>query len=117
MRGAIAADFNNNQTLCQVVIADADGTFLQHMFETTVTVSDITEETRTVNWELKNLTKTIVIADGSWSYIGVSNQTMKKILTETTNYIGDTIQLKVWLSESKIANVLGISLNIHTPFT
>lgn len=116
IRGAVSGDFQNNETIAELTIASGTGTFQLHQFLIDCKVIDETETTKTINWELKNTTKDVILASGSWSYNGKTNQLMQKSIEITTNYIGDNIRLRLWLSDSQIALVTTASITVQTTF-
>jgi hypothetical protein len=71
-------------------------TFNKHVFHVIMEgVNFPTEETKTFTWELKNVTKSVVIDSGTWQYSGKGSSSFFKDFIVTQNYCNDLIRLTV----------------------
>ncbi|MCW4003641.1 MAG: hypothetical protein NWE95_07000 [Candidatus Bathyarchaeota archaeon] len=89
-------------------------TFSKHVFRVTIALQFTDPNTKTINWELKNVTDNIVIDSGNFQHTGADYTSFDKIIETTQNHTNDTIRLTT--STTQNASIT-TNLNITSQFT
>jgi hypothetical protein len=114
---ATALDMESNLEYC-------DGTkrgnkevwsFSKHCFRIEAKGEDFADQTiKTFTWEVKNMTKSVIIESGTWNYTERLGSLFWKNVETTNDYRGDTIRLT--LSVTQQAKKLHVYLCPQTLF-
>ncbi len=90
--------------------AGSNWTFQKHVFPITITLWFSDPNTKTINWELRNVTDNILIDSGSWQKVGSGYTSFSKTIETAQNHTNKQIRLLV--STTQNANI-GVNLGIQ----
>lgn len=75
--------------------------FSKHQFYIFGYGIDFGDETlKTLNWELKNITKDVMIDSGTWQYKETGKTAFYKIVETTNDYRGDTVRITLTVTQT-----------------